>query len=133
MTANELIEALEKTGTGSGKIDRLRKVVEQDRGLDALSLVGHMRMQGTDQRRGGYPEGTVAKAERLAAGAKIEEFLGVPPPQSKEASEERMARMLGQELGKIMERLGEKTHNGVEAAQELSLGNPQKPSGSRKA
>lgn len=114
MTGQELIEALERTGTGEKKLEVARRVVREKPGAMADEvLIALAQAQG----KGGVGEGTVEKARRLMAGVPVSEFLGSPPPNAKENE----LRTLAKEVGKaITDQLRDK----VDQAQAEGLGLP---------
>ncbi len=124
-----MIEALEKTGTGSAKILPCRQWLRDNKGAEAERLVAWAGKEDPSP----WPEGTMVKALRLLAGAKPDdpEFQGVPPPQGKEASEERLARILAEENKRVIETVLERSYAGHVFAQENSIGAPVKPAGSK--
>jgi hypothetical protein len=122
MTGSDLLEALKLTGTGEKKLDAGRKELEHRPTLTAAELINSMLIQNA------WPEGTLDKAKKLANGANVREFLGVPPPNVEEGKMRRLADTL---VVKLEEVFHERQAN-VQAEQ---LGNPQahKPIGSEPA
>lgn len=92
MTGQELVEALELTGTGEGKLEVARRVLRDNASASAGEVFTELSRA---QALGKIGEGTVEKARRLMDGASVGDFQGVPP---KNAEESRM-RTLGKEIG----------------------------------
>lgn len=133
MTAAELIEALKETGTGERKLAWARDWLHDHKtgtGEDLIAAVGRLPRDLCP-----WPEGTMKKALRLIQGIPPDhvEFQGVPPPQGKEASEERLARILAGEIGRVVEAIGERSTAGHAFAEAHNIGAPQKPAGSKPA
>lgn len=120
MSAQAVIEGLEKTGTGEGKLRVARQFLERKPGASGTELVAHLKEQGISPV-------TLAKAEHLASGKNLDDLLGTPPKQSKEASEERLGKIIGEKLGEAMERLHGTASVKMDEAQALSIGRPQRP------
>lgn len=117
MTATELIDALEKTGTGERKLERMRRAVEERSLKHHSDLIRHLAEEKEADGTPAYPEGTVVKAQALANGARVDDFLGKPPPNHEDA---RMANLADKVATKFADKL--KDH---------AIGKLEKPSGAR--
>ena len=106
MTRIELVEALERTGTGAGKLEQARKYLELKPTAMAEEVLANLA--GTR----GIGEGTVEKARKLMSGVPVSEFLGSPPPNAKESE----VRALGKEIGKVLSEQLQQRYQDAEAA-----------------
>lgn len=98
MTPVDLIEALEKTGTGPDKLIVARDYVEQNphASADAMTAALEAQGQGKDARilGVGWPPGTVLKAKKLLEGVPLSVLMGEPPSTSEESKERRLMKEL---------------------------------------
>jgi hypothetical protein len=85
MSGKDLAIALGRTGTGTYKIRICDDFLEKKPDATAEELIGHLRGSGVG-------EGTIQKAEALKSGKPVEEYLGAPPPEGRDAQEERIAQ-----------------------------------------
>jgi hypothetical protein len=110
MTGQELIDALEKTGTGESKLGIARRVVQENANAAAsdvlIALASNPRQVG---------EGTLKKARELMAGSPVSAFLGTPPKSAEEAK----TRTLAKEIGLAV---AEQLQNQAERSAELGIG-----------
>jgi hypothetical protein len=127
VTSHELLDALKETGTGEHKILAARVALEQRPGLSPEELLAIME-EPNDVDRPLWPEGTLHKARKILAGAHPDSFKGAPPPMGKDASEERLAKMMAGEIAKVLERLGDKQADKQAEAEAMNIGRPVKPS-----
>lgn len=129
MTAHQLIEYLAMTGTGSGKLEAARRWLARGGVNAAGNLLAAME---ADKH---WPAATCEKARALIGGASPteERFVGSPPKQSKEASEEKMSRMIDEKIDRVKDIFFSEHEERQAVAQARGIGNPLKPEGSEKA
>lgn len=92
MQPAELIDNLQRTGTGEKKLQILRKWADENKGKSAEELFEYAKTQDS------IPEGTRHKMRRFIDGARPEEFIGPRPEGSQEAQEVRLATALANVL-----------------------------------
>ncbi len=125
MTNEELLTALQTTGTGEAKLEIARLALRNHK-LEPGELVALMSEVSSDTGRAFWPEGTCDKARQLLGGADPHSFAGKPPPMGKEASEERLGRIIAEQIGKTLRDMRERSEEKQAEAQHLSIGNPVK-------
>lgn len=114
-TVMEVIEGLERTGTGEAKLERMRRYVTERPGVDKEEFVNWVRQEISPV--------TAAKAKHIASGQPISEIMGVPPPRSKE---KEAMDVVGAVKGLVEALAGKKEEKQAEA-QALSIGAPKRP------
>lgn len=92
MTANELIEALRKTGTGAARLAEAERHLAAAPGISADALLQAMSLG----LKPAWPEGTREKARRLLAGTPLSELMGTPPPNAEEAKMAKLAELMAE-------------------------------------
>ena len=127
MTGRELIDALKMTGTGEAKLNAAEVWLEKNPTAPAEKLLAEMERIDAGTRRSPWPEMTISKARQLIGGVSPASMLGIPPPHSKEAGEERLAKCLASEVNRIVEAVGVRQHEKQQDAQEQGIGAPRKP------
>lgn len=128
MTSEELIEALALTGTGPQKLE-IARIALRNHKLDPKELLALMAEPDPSTGRALWPEGTCEKARlMLEEGRKPADFQGAPPPMGKEASEERLGRIIAEQMGRMMQRMHGTIEDKQAEAEALNIGRPVKPS-----
>lgn len=114
MSGRDLIEALRLTGTGEAKLRVAEQALKDNAAATAEDVLAAL---ATNPRVVG--PGTLEKARKLASGASVKEFQGIPP---KNADESKM-RTLGREIG---DAIVDQLQAGQQKAEELGMGLPVK-------
>jgi hypothetical protein len=133
VTAKELRDALEKTGTGARFLAPIDDLLRDDRGasgeeaFEALKNSPDKVINNPISKP--LPDGrlkpfalspTLAKARHLLDGKPAEDLFGKPPQST-------VAEEMNRELARVALKMAEKTEEGKVIAQARGLGVPQKP------
>lgn len=127
MTGAELLDALEITRTGEKKLEVGRLVLRDRRDMSAEELLACMA-ETQENMRSVWPEGTIRKARQILGGAKPEDMLGKPPPQSLDSKEDRLIKTIVGQLPAIVQALDERRAEKQILTAEKGIGLPRKPS-----
>lgn len=120
MNSSDLLTALDMAGSADSTIEAGRKFVRLMNEEDPVMLINHFR-----ELR--ITEGTIMKAQELLSGRKKpEDYHGKPPQWSKESEHRQLAKMVGQEVSRVLIEQQTKQSEHQSEANAGNIGNPKR-------